>query len=143
MRAQIDDITESGGGAAGLTWHVELDGVPFPFGRGASFVRVCGSSGKLCYARDIPEPSSKPGGAALVLIGLLARLLRAIPGALPAAAAAAGATPRSGSGSGTRGAPAAKQRAAQQQAPPPPPPPLPGCVGRARSCVRVHALALR
>ena len=38
----IDDITEDASGAAGvgLAWHVELDGRPFPFGRGASFYRV-------------------------------------------------------------------------------------------------------
>jgi hypothetical protein len=60
---QIDDITDGGEGAAvGLTWHVELDGVPFPFGRGASFVRLS-RAGRIVFARDIPEPSSKPGGA--------------------------------------------------------------------------------
>ncbi len=76
----------------GLTWHVELDGVPFPFGRGASFVRVS-RAGLLTFARDVPEPSSKPGNGALALIALLARLLRALPGALPAAARASGALP--------------------------------------------------
>ena len=97
----IDDCAASAtNGGVGLTWHVELGGVPFPFGRGASFVRVSRASGLIEYARDVPEPSSKPGGGALTVIALLARLLRAVPGALPAAARAAGAlsatSPRKG-----------------------------------------------
>lgn len=105
MAFVIDDLAASGGGV-GLTWHVELGGTPFPFGRGASFVRVSRRSGLIEFARDVPEPSSKPGGGALWLVALLSRLLRAVPGALPAAARAAGAMP------------AAKQRASPPASPP-------------------------
>ncbi len=129
--AQIDDITADGSAAVGLTWHVELGGVPFPFGRGASFVRVSARGG-ISYVRDIPEPSSKPGGFALTVLGLLAKLLRAVPGALPAAAKAAGAMPARGS----VGDKSAAKRA-QTPTPAPQPPPLPGC-----AALRCSALAL-
>ena len=87
----IDDIA-AGPSGAGLTWHVELSGVPFPFGRGVSFVRLS-RDGLLLFVRDIPEPSVKPGAAAFGLIAILASLLGRFPGALAAAALRAGALP--------------------------------------------------
>ena len=87
----IDDVAP-GPSSCGVTWHVELGGVPFPFGRGVSFVRLA-PDGKLLYVRDIPEPSLKLGAVALRLITVLSSLLRGFPGALAAAARTAGALP--------------------------------------------------
>lgn len=87
----IDDVA-AGASSCGVAWHVELSGVPFPFGRGCSFVRLS-ADGKLAYVRDIPEPTAKPGALALRLVALLAAALRPWPGALAAAARAAGALP--------------------------------------------------
>ena len=107
----IDDVAP-GPRSVGLTWHVELGGVPFPFGRGCSFVRLS-EQNKLLYVRDIPEPSSKPGALALSLIRILSTLLRlAGPTALASAARVAGALPL-------------------QPGPPPPPPALPALPGAA------------
>ena len=64
-----------GARACGVTWHVEMNGEPFPFSRGASFVRVDGE-GRITYVRDIPEPATKPGGAALSVLSVAAALLR-------------------------------------------------------------------
>ncbi len=99
---------------------MELGGVPFPFGRGASFVRV--AAGRITYARDIPEPSSKPGGVALSVLALLAALLRRVPGALPAAARAAGALPPAAAPQQPQ---PPRQRSSALPPPPPSPPPSP------------------
>ena len=87
----IDDVAP-GPHSCGVTWHVELSSVPFPFGRGVSFVRLS-PTGKLLFVRDIPEPSVKPGAIALRLITVLSSLLRRFPGALASAARTAGALP--------------------------------------------------
>eukprot|EP00930_Biecheleria_cincta_P087861 TRINITY_DN77100_c0_g1_i1.p1 TRINITY_DN77100_c0_g1~~TRINITY_DN77100_c0_g1_i1.p1 ORF type:complete len:429 (+),score=54.09 TRINITY_DN77100_c0_g1_i1:56-1342(+) len=75
-------IDETAGGEAwsdedsvGMTWHVELDGVPLPNGRGASLYRTRG--GKLVYARDIVESPLKLGGAALGILGFIAPIIKA------------------------------------------------------------------
>jgi hypothetical protein len=44
--------------------HVELDGNEFPFSRGVSFYEV-NEQGQIIFARDIVEPTIKPGAAAL------------------------------------------------------------------------------
>lgn len=87
----IDDVAP-GPSSCGVTWHVELGDIPFPFGRGVSFVRLS-PEGKLQFVRDIPEPSTKPGAIALRLITVLSSLLRRFPGALASAARTAGALP--------------------------------------------------
>lgn len=74
----IDDMTGGDDGAVGLVWHVEIQGKPFPFSRGCSFYR-CNQEGKIVYGRDIPEPSSKPGGIALFIIKLVAPIIRRLP----------------------------------------------------------------
>lgn len=67
-----------------MTWHVQLRGtgpgsqpIPFPFGRGCSFYQV-NEKGQIVYGRDIVEPSSKPGSAALQLLSAVTPLVRAI-----------------------------------------------------------------
>ena len=62
--------------AVGITWHVELDGMPFPNGRGASFYRFSPESGKLVFARDCVEPAIKPGKAAFTIIRWVTPLVR-------------------------------------------------------------------
>lgn len=36
---QIDEVSDGTNGV-GVTWHVELNGIPFPFGRGCSFIKL-------------------------------------------------------------------------------------------------------
>lgn len=43
--------------------HLELNGEEFPFSRGLSFYEL-NEDGKIISARDIPEPTFKPGDAA-------------------------------------------------------------------------------
>ena len=43
--------------------HLELNGEEFPFSRGLSFYEL-NNDGKIISARDIPEPTFKPGDAA-------------------------------------------------------------------------------
>ncbi len=61
--------------AVGVIWHIELDGVAFPNGRGISFYRFS-TSGKLIFARDCVEPTMKPGKAAFAIIRLVTPLVR-------------------------------------------------------------------
>ena len=70
----MDDITGDDL-SCGVLWHVELAGVPFPNGRGASFYRLSPESRKLVYARDVVEPPFKPGAAAFVIIRAVAPLV--------------------------------------------------------------------
>ncbi|MEM8810762.1 MAG: nuclear transport factor 2 family protein [Cyanobacteria bacterium P01_G01_bin.38] len=72
----IDDITTGDPLATGLTWHVELDGIPFPNGRGASFYRLSETTGKVIFARDVVEPPIKPGRVAFSIIRLASPLVR-------------------------------------------------------------------
>lgn len=59
--------------------NLEPEGIPFPFSRGCSFVRV-NERGEITYARDIVEPVAKPGRAAVGVIGLLGPLMRKVKG---------------------------------------------------------------
>jgi len=94
----VEDITEGDPKKVGVRWHVELDGVAqFPFSRGVSFYEV-NDKGQIIFARDIVEPTFKPGAAALQGISVVAPLVRKLgPAAdpsnlssLPIAAAAMG-----------------------------------------------------
>ncbi|NEP15596.1 MAG: nuclear transport factor 2 family protein [Leptolyngbya sp. SIO4C1] len=76
----IDDITAGDPLAVGMTWHVELDGIAFPNGRGASFYRLSERSGKVIFARDIVEPPVKPGKVAFAIIRLVSPLVRRVLG---------------------------------------------------------------
>ncbi|MEO0456997.1 MAG: nuclear transport factor 2 family protein [Cyanobacteria bacterium P01_A01_bin.114] len=76
LRFVIDDITTGDPLAAGLTWHVELDGIPFPNGRGTSFYRLSETTGKVIFARDTVEPPLKPGQIAFSIIRLVSPLVR-------------------------------------------------------------------
>ncbi|MGD1858231.1 MAG: nuclear transport factor 2 family protein [Leptolyngbyaceae cyanobacterium] len=71
----IDDVAGDSW-AVGITWHVELDGIAFPNGRGVSFYRFSPDSGKLIFARDCVEPTIKPGKAAFTIIRWVTPLLR-------------------------------------------------------------------
>lgn len=62
--------------AAGLTWHVELGGVPFPNTRGASFYRLSSESNLITFGRDVVESPLKPGKMAFVLIKAVTPLAR-------------------------------------------------------------------
>ena len=46
--------------------HVELEGHEFPFSRGVSFYEV-NERGQIIYARDLVEPTFKPGDSALLV----------------------------------------------------------------------------
>ena len=79
----IDEISiDAGDGRSGAYWHCETpDGKPFPFSRGLSFYKV-DAAGKLCFAREIPEPATKPGSSGLALARLGAFLMRFVPDSL-------------------------------------------------------------
>ena len=62
--------------AVGVTWHVELNGIPFPNGRGVSFYRFSPESGHLIFARDCVEPAIKPGKVAFAIIRWVTPLVR-------------------------------------------------------------------
>ena len=72
----IDDLTTGDRFAVGVLWHVELDGIPFPNGRGVSFYRFSEGTGKLINARDLVEPPLKPGKAAFFIIRLVSPVVR-------------------------------------------------------------------
>ncbi|KAL3161634.1 hypothetical protein ABBQ32_010489 [Trebouxia sp. C0010 RCD-2024] len=64
--------------------HLELNGVEFPYSRGVSFYEV-NDDGKITSARDIPEPTIKPGDSAIYAIKALTPLVRKLgPKANPA-----------------------------------------------------------
>ena len=80
IRFVVDDITSNDLQKVGVMWHVELESenegyVPLPFSRGASFYKI-NESGKIAYARDLVEPSTKPGPAALGAISAIAPVIR-------------------------------------------------------------------
>ncbi|MDJ0726181.1 MAG: nuclear transport factor 2 family protein [Prochloraceae cyanobacterium] len=72
----IDDLTSTDPLAVGVVWHVELNGIPIPNGRGVSFYRFSETTGKLIYARDIVEPPIKPGNVSFIIIRLISPLVR-------------------------------------------------------------------
>ena len=72
----IDEITTGDPLKVGVLWHVELDNIPFPNGRGVSFYRISETTGKLIFARDIVEPPLKPGKASFFIIRLVTPLIR-------------------------------------------------------------------
>lgn len=79
----IDDISKGDPNATGMIWHAEIEGRPFPFSRGCSFYRCStsplDSARKISFARDIPEPASKPGDLALAILRLASLIFRRIP----------------------------------------------------------------
>ena len=72
----IDDLTQGEDNRFGVLWHVELDGIPFPNGRGVSFYRLSEKTGKLVFARDLVEPPIKPGKVSFWIIRLVTPLIR-------------------------------------------------------------------
>lgn len=76
LKFVIDEITEGDPLTVGVLWHVELDNIPFPNGRGVSFYRLSEKTGKLIFARDIVEPAIKPGKASFFIIRLVTPLIR-------------------------------------------------------------------
>ena len=72
----IDDITTGDAQSVGILWHVELGGIPFPNGRGASFCKISNTTGKLIFARDLVEPPFKPGHISFFIIRLVTPLIR-------------------------------------------------------------------
>ena len=61
----IDEISlDAGDGRVGCYWHCETpDGKAFPFSRGLSFYKA-DDEGKIVFAREIPEPATKPVSSA-------------------------------------------------------------------------------
>ena len=76
LKFVIDDITIGDNLKVGVLWHVELDEIPFPNGRGVSFYRISEVTHKLIFARDIVEPPLKPGKVAFFIIRLVSPLIR-------------------------------------------------------------------
>jgi len=76
----IDEISRDGGdGCCGAYWHCETpEGKAFPFSRGLSFYK-CDEEGKLVFAREIPEPSTKPGPAGLAFAKFGSFMMQFIP----------------------------------------------------------------
>ncbi len=76
LKFVIDEITEGDPLKVGVLWHVELDNVSIPNGRGVSFYRISETTGKLIFARDIVEPPIKPGKVSFFIIRLVTPLIR-------------------------------------------------------------------
>ncbi|NEQ98613.1 MAG: nuclear transport factor 2 family protein [Cyanothece sp. SIO2G6] len=76
LQLVIDDITCGDGPTVGILWHVELAGIPFPNGRGASFYRLSDQTGQIVLARDAVEPPLKLGHVAFWIIRLVTPLVR-------------------------------------------------------------------
>jgi len=73
----IDEVTPADPTCVGVTWHVELDGgIELPFSRGVSFYRV-DEMGLITYARDIAEPTTKPGEGAVGVLKVIIQVMRA------------------------------------------------------------------
>ncbi|KAG0569810.1 hypothetical protein KC19_6G117900 [Ceratodon purpureus] len=68
LEFKVDDITTGDPNAAGVIWHLEWKGKPFPFSKGCSFYRCDVFDGKrqIVYGRDAVEPATKPGDFTLV-----------------------------------------------------------------------------
>jgi ketosteroid isomerase-like protein len=78
----VDDITGESD-RCGVMWHVEIESdqdglVELPFSRGASFYRIDPETRKIVFARDLVEPSLKPGSMALQGITVVAPLIRTL-----------------------------------------------------------------
>ncbi|ACB49469.1 hypothetical protein cce_0117 [Crocosphaera subtropica ATCC 51142] len=78
FRFVVDEITTGDPLKVGVLWHVELDNIPIPNGRGVSFYRISETTGKLIFARDIVEPPLKPGKLSFIIIRLVTPLIRTI-----------------------------------------------------------------
>jgi hypothetical protein len=76
LKFVIDEITTGDPLKVGILWHVELDNIPIPNGRGVSFYRISETTGKLIFARDIVEPPIKPGKVSFFIIRLVTPLIR-------------------------------------------------------------------
>jgi hypothetical protein len=76
LKFVIDEITTGDPLKVGVLWHVELDNIPIPNGRGVSFYRISETTGKLIFARDIVEPPIKPGKVSFFIIRLVTPLIR-------------------------------------------------------------------
>lgn len=76
----IDEISkDAGDGRCGAYWHCETpEGKAFPFSRGLSFYK-CDANGKLVFAREIPEPSTKTGGAGLAFAKFGSFMMQFVP----------------------------------------------------------------
>ncbi|CAM9113046.1 unnamed protein product [Heterosigma akashiwo] len=78
----VDELAEDPAtGKVGVQWHVEADGRPLPFTRGASMYTV--RAGRISRGFDVPEPALKSGSASLALLSgaknLIADPARAAP----------------------------------------------------------------
>ncbi|MDJ0601430.1 MAG: nuclear transport factor 2 family protein [Crocosphaera sp.] len=76
LKFVVDEITTGDPLNVGVLWHVELDNIPIPNGRGVSFYRISETTGKLIFARDIVEPPLKPGKLSFFIIRLITPLIR-------------------------------------------------------------------
>jgi len=75
VQFKIDDVSQDSSGKVGLLWHVEVDGIPIPFSRGCSFVRL-NSDGNIVFARDVVEPAIKPGHNAMKLMTIVVPVVK-------------------------------------------------------------------
>mmetsp|Transcript_14205 Transcript_14205/g.30781 ORF Transcript_14205/g.30781 Transcript_14205/m.30781 type:complete len:484 (+) Transcript_14205:63-1514(+) len=85
LKFVIEDATEGDPYKVGIMWHVECgEGVVFPFSRGCSFYTL-NQQGQIIQARDLVEPSLKPGSSTLQLLAAVTPLVRKLgPDADPA-----------------------------------------------------------
>eukprot|EP00803_Ostreobium_quekettii_P006077 evm.model.scf_1342EXC.1 EVM.evm.TU.scf_1342EXC.1 scf_1342EXC:1205-5897(+) len=70
-------------GRVGILWHAEIDGIEFPFSRGASFYMVDGCR-QISFVRDVVEPTLKPGHGALRVLTAITPIVKKLgPAASP------------------------------------------------------------
>lgn len=74
FRFVVDDIAD-GGRKVGVRWHVESEGRPLPFTRGASFYMI-DDDGLIASGFDVPEPAPlKQGDFGLEVLSLATKLI--------------------------------------------------------------------
>lgn len=73
--ACMDEVKDGEPGKVGILWHVEVNGIKFPFSRGASFYKV-NDDRKISFVRDVVEPALKPGHAALRILTVVTPIVK-------------------------------------------------------------------
>ncbi|GAX78834.1 hypothetical protein CEUSTIGMA_g6271.t1 [Chlamydomonas eustigma] len=76
MKFVVEDITDGDSFYVGVTWHIAVEGLELPLGRGVGFYKV--SRGKIHYVRQSPEHFLKVANLALSATGMASPLVHAL-----------------------------------------------------------------
>ncbi|KAK9821483.1 hypothetical protein WJX74_000919 [Apatococcus lobatus] len=75
LKFYVDAITANDPRNVGVKWHVDLEGIEFPFTRGVSFYEL-DEQGRMRRGRDLLESPFKPGRPVLFFLKALVPLVR-------------------------------------------------------------------